>query len=118
MEVGLKVKCLEKGLAEETILKLEQEMITTSSIFASLESDHLHQLLPKMKVGQHALLLKLWEKEKSQEREPVTEPFVRVSLAEYIVLFNVYYMYNKYIIFILITDTFNYIETIFEYIIL
>uniref|UniRef100_A0A1X7SIT4 Uncharacterized protein n=1 Tax=Amphimedon queenslandica TaxID=400682 RepID=A0A1X7SIT4_AMPQE len=48
------------GVAQATIEVLENEMVLTSEIFYSLAESHFQQILPKIKVGQHALLLSIW----------------------------------------------------------
>ncbi len=49
------------GLTDESIAVLSGEMVVEESVLIKLERDHIFQLLPAMKVGQHALLLKLWK---------------------------------------------------------
>ena len=46
----------------ESIAVLESEMIVTKEIFFSLGDSHFQHKLPKLKVGQHALLLNIWQK--------------------------------------------------------
>ena len=58
MEVSLKNQLLKSGILRDTLGVLEQEYITTADIFQSLNREHLANLLPKMKVGQHVLLTK------------------------------------------------------------
>ena len=47
------------GVVGDTMTVLEEEAVYTKSIFLSLTNDHLMTLLPKMKIGQHALLMSL-----------------------------------------------------------
>ena len=49
------------GVTEETKKVLVDEGIVSKSIFSSLREEHFERLLPKLKVGQHALLLKIWD---------------------------------------------------------
>ena len=49
------------GVSEEALQVLEDEEILTLAIFSSLREEHFERLLPKLKLGQHALLLKLWD---------------------------------------------------------
>ena len=49
------------GVSEEALQVLGDEEILTMTIFSSLREEHFERLLPKLKVGQHALLLKLWD---------------------------------------------------------
>ena len=54
--------CLKKGaINEQTIGVLEEEMVRTMETFILLKEEHFERLLPRLKVGQHAQLLKLWE---------------------------------------------------------
>ena len=38
-----------------------EEGVLTSAIFGSLREEHFEKLLPTLKVGDHATLLKLWD---------------------------------------------------------
>ena len=48
------------GINSSTITVLESEVITSESIFFGLSNTHLEHILPKVKVGQHVLLTKIW----------------------------------------------------------
>ena len=60
MEQSLESLLTRSGISSSTITVLENEMITTESIFFSLSNSHLQHILPKVKVGQHVLLTKIW----------------------------------------------------------
>ena len=51
------------GVSEETKKVLLDEGIVSQSIFSSLREEHFERLLPKLKVGQHALLLRTWDRQ-------------------------------------------------------
>ena len=57
----LKEHLMNIGIDEGTIEILQEEMVMTMDIFIVLKEEHFERLLPKVKVGQHAQLLKLWE---------------------------------------------------------
>ena len=42
---------------------LVDEQIISFAVFNSLREEHFEKLLPRLKVGQHALLYKLWDVE-------------------------------------------------------
>ena len=48
-----------EGSTSETIQVLADEEILSLDVFASLKEDHFRLLLPKLKVGQHALVLRI-----------------------------------------------------------
>ena len=56
MEASLKRELASAGITEGTVSVLE-ELILSSTIFYSLHEEHFEMLLPRLKVGQHALLL-------------------------------------------------------------
>ena len=62
MEESLHVLLAEFGVNSGTIDVLESEMILTKEIFFSLGDSHFQHILLKLKVGQHALLLNIWQK--------------------------------------------------------
>ena len=55
----LKSYLLKSGITKDTLEVLKQEHITSMDIFTSLSQGHWASLLPKLKIGQHALLMKL-----------------------------------------------------------
>ena len=61
METNFKSYLSKAGLSEAVIAVLEEEVVVTFVIFQSLREEHFERLLPRLKVGQHALLLKIWE---------------------------------------------------------
>ena len=48
-----------------TIKVLEEECILTVETFNLLKMQHLDELLPKIRIGQHAKLLQIWESSKA-----------------------------------------------------
>ena len=50
---------------------LKDEEITTDKMFQSLREEHFEKLLPKLKIGQHALLLKLWDESTEASVRPI-----------------------------------------------
>ena len=48
-------------ICEAAISVLEEELILTSVVVGSLPEEHFDKILPKMKVKEHAALLKLWD---------------------------------------------------------
>ena len=49
------------GSFEGTKKILNEQGIISKSIFYSLREEHFERLLPKLTLGQHAVLLKLWD---------------------------------------------------------
>ena len=62
MEGSLHDLLVKSGVNSSTIDILESEMIVTKEIFFSLGDSHFQHILPKLKVGQLALLLNIWQK--------------------------------------------------------
>ncbi|XP_019859118.1 PREDICTED: uncharacterized protein LOC109587313 isoform X1 [Amphimedon queenslandica] len=60
MEPSLESLLKRSGISSSTITVLENEMIISESIFFGLSNSHLQHILPKVKVGQHVLLTKIW----------------------------------------------------------
>lgn len=58
-EISLKSYLLDCGITKETVDILEQECIESIDAFTSLNKDHWKYLQSKLRLGQHALLLKL-----------------------------------------------------------
>ena len=52
---------MEQGVSSGTIIVLEEEDVTGFKIFKSLTSAHFDRLLPKLRIGQHAILLEIWK---------------------------------------------------------
>lgn len=61
MEPKFRSFLLLSGIGESSIPTLEEESVLTMSVFVSLREEHFEKLLPKLKVGEHATLLKLWD---------------------------------------------------------
>ena len=69
MDLSLKWMLKIEGVTEETLKVLTKEKITSLPIFQSLKKQHFSKLLSttKIKVGQHALLLSVWERKRDME---------------------------------------------------
>lgn len=48
------------GLGENTISILADEAVFSMDVFRHLRDEHFEKLLPKLAVGDHAILLQLW----------------------------------------------------------
>ncbi len=68
MDVDFKAEMLNRSFTEETIKVLQAECICSKTIFQSLRREHFSSLLPKLKVGQHAVLLAWWESQASYDQ--------------------------------------------------
>ncbi len=60
MDEALLAMLESKGITEATINVLVEEDVVTKSTFALLQEEHLQKLLPKITIGQHALITSLW----------------------------------------------------------
>ena len=49
------------GLSDNTLDILKEEAVVSEKIFKLLHKEHLQLLLPKLPVGQHAVLYSLWQ---------------------------------------------------------
>ena len=49
------------GVSGSTKTVLIEQGIVNKSVFSSLREEHFEKLLPKLTLGQHALLMKLWD---------------------------------------------------------
>lgn len=49
------------GIAKSILTLLKEENVSNMTIFVSLREEHFEILLPKLTVGDHAVLLKLWD---------------------------------------------------------
>ena len=49
------------GVTDATMNILVNEEITTTHVMGALEEQHLDQLLPKLPVGQHAVIKHVWK---------------------------------------------------------
>ena len=49
------------GVSEAAIALLEDELVLNMGVFTSLREEHFENLLPKLKVGEHAALLRVFE---------------------------------------------------------
>ena len=50
-----------RNFSESAVSTLKDECITSKAIFKSLRAEHLSLLMPKMKIGEHCMLLSWWE---------------------------------------------------------
>ena len=50
-----------REVSSETIVVLKSQDIKNKSVFLSLREEHFASLLPKVKIGEHAILLNWWE---------------------------------------------------------
>ena len=62
MEYTLKDLLHSTGISQDTAEVLEEEGVLSLTIFTTLR-EHFDKLLPKIKVGQQALLMKLWDRQ-------------------------------------------------------
>ena len=60
LEAALKTILQSTGISEDTTTVLQEERVTTLTVSSSLREE---QLLMELKVGQHAVLMKLWDRE-------------------------------------------------------
>ena len=72
MDTALKALLASANISEETCSVLEDEGIILLEVFSSLREEHFERLLPKLKVGQHALLMRLWDREQNVWRNANT----------------------------------------------
>ena len=61
MEAKFRERMRNCGLSEESITVMEDEGIGSDAVFRALLREHVMKLLEVMKVGQHALLLEMWD---------------------------------------------------------
>ena len=61
MEPKFRSFLLLSGVGESSIATLEEESVLTMGVFVSLREEQFEKLLPKLKVGEHATLLKFWD---------------------------------------------------------
>ena len=65
MEKSLQDLLQSSNISITTIETLKEEQILTLETFLSLERDHFSSLRSRIKIGQHALLLRLWHNKTS-----------------------------------------------------
>ena len=65
------------GLGEGALSTLQDEAVFSIHVFQRLREEHFERLLPKLTVGEHAILLQLWETKGSvsQEVYPISYTF-------------------------------------------
>ena len=63
LEAALKTILRSAGISEDTTTVLQEEGVNTLTVFSSLREEHFERLLTKLKVGQHAVLMKLWDRQ-------------------------------------------------------
>ena len=49
------------GIFTPTLGVLEEEKVMSERIFKTLKKEHFERLLPRMSIGQHALVMNVWE---------------------------------------------------------
>ena len=54
------------GISDSTLSVLLEEDVTTSDTFNSLEREHFDRLAQKLTVGQHAIVLKTWKRQRGK----------------------------------------------------
>ena len=57
------------GLGEGALSTLQDEAVFSIHVFQRLREEHFERLLPKLTVGEHAILLQLWETKGSVSQE-------------------------------------------------
>ena len=50
-----------EGISSSSVSVLEKEEVMSFNVFSSLTENHTEQLFHKVKLGQHALLQKIWK---------------------------------------------------------
>ena len=65
LEAALKTILQSAGISEDTTTVLQEEGVNT---LTSLREEHFERLLTKLKVGQHAVLMKLWDRQSNWRR--------------------------------------------------
>ena len=73
-------------ISDDTVKVMEEEGVVSLAIFSSLWEEHFEKLLPKLRVGQHAMLLRLWDRQNScnwRGHDMVSEAMVRDSTMLY-----------------------------------
>ena len=93
MDQLFKDDLFEWGINASTMEILEEELIVDWGIFKSLSVVHLEKLLPRLTLGQHALLSQIWENNNTSKLNyrdtsvtPVSEYphyFISVRRAQY-----------------------------------
>ena len=61
MDASLQSLLKSSGISEDSISVLEEEGVVSLAILTSLREEHFEKLLPNLKVGQHALIMKIWD---------------------------------------------------------
>ena len=61
MESSFEIYLSSAGVCDSTKSVLIDQGVLSRSIFSSLREEHFGELLPKLTLGQHALLMKLWD---------------------------------------------------------
>ena len=59
------------GISDSTCSVLFNEDVSTAETFACLEKEHLNTLAPKLTLGQHALLLKVWRSQSGMLQDSI-----------------------------------------------
>ena len=75
-----------RRISDDTVKVMEEEGVVSLAIFSSLREEHFEKLLPKLTVGQHAMVLRLWDRQNScnwRGHDVVSEAMVRDSTMLY-----------------------------------
>ncbi|CAI8030351.1 hypothetical protein GBAR_LOCUS17213 [Geodia barretti] len=62
------------GITDTSITVLEDVNVSSMTVFVSLREEHFEKLLPRLTVGDHAVLLKLWDSKQGVERSGDSSP--------------------------------------------
>ena len=71
METNFKSYLQSSGVSEAAIAVLEDELVLNMGVFTSLREEHFENLLPKLKVGEHAALLRVFESSAMRDAEVI-----------------------------------------------
>ena len=83
MDASLKNQLKTSGVTDDTLSVLVGEEIKRNHIFYTVREEHFQQLLPKVKVGQHALLLSL-----HQEKFEVSTDCLLEAINQYFMYYD------------------------------
>ena len=69
MDSSFRQQLRERGVGEQTITELLHEEVCDMETFQMLQESHFGKLNEKLTLGQHALLLKIWEDLRVQDHD-------------------------------------------------
>ena len=61
MDANFRCLLSSSGMTDDSLSVLEEENVLNMKVFVSLREEHFEKLLPKLTVGDHAVLWKLWD---------------------------------------------------------